>query len=349
MFFEVAMPSTYEDEEGARATLFRTELLSRIQSLPQVTSAAAINVRPLRGINVGMGFAAADKPPPSGEAVPWASWRMITRDYFSTLGVRLLAGRDFTEQDVIANPWRVIISNRIAQQLWPGENAVGRTMILWQGQSGPQAEVIGVVPDMLDWGLERGVSFAVYMPYYGATFSPVQFVVHTTSPPTSLVPRVRSILSEIDPNLPLTNIQSMEEMLGANVASRRFMMLLLVGFAGIALLLALAGIYGVLSYTVARRRSEIGMRIALGASRASVLRLIVGQGMRPVVVGVVLGVAGALALTRLMISLLFEVTPADLPTYVWVVSVLTATAAVSCYLPARSAVRLNVISALREE
>jgi putative ABC transport system permease protein len=177
----------------------------------------------------------------------------------------------------------------------------------------------------------------------------VQFVLHTTVPPATLVPSLRSMLAEIDRSLPLSNVQALDEMVGANVASRRFTMMLLAGFAGLALLLALAGVYGVLSYSVARRRSEIGVRLALGASRASVLRLIVRQGMQPVVVGLALGAIGALALSRLMSSLLFGVTPADLPTYVAVAALLTAAAALSCIVPARSAVRLNVISALREE
>jgi putative ABC transport system permease protein len=157
------------------------------------------------------------------------------------------------------------------------------------------------------------------------------------------------MLAELDPNLPLSNPQLMDEMVGDNVASRQFLMLLLVSFAGLALLLALAGVYGVLAYSVARRRSEIGTRIALGASRASVLRLIMSQGMRPVLIGLVLGLVGARALSRLMSSLLFEVTPADATTYVGVAGVLLLAAAVSCYLPARGALKLNVVSALREE
>jgi ABC-type antimicrobial peptide transport system permease subunit len=177
----------------------------------------------------------------------------------------------------------------------------------------------------------------------------MQFVLHTNAPPTAVVPRLRSMLAEIDPNLPLSRVQTLDEMVGENVASRRFLMVLLTGFAAVALLLALAGIYGVLSYTVARRRSEIGMRLALGASRTHVLRLILGQGMRPVLLGLLLGLGVALALTRVMTTLLFDVTPADTTTYIAVIFVLLATAALSCYLPAHSAVRLNVISALREE
>jgi putative ABC transport system permease protein len=274
---------------------------------------------------------------------------MITGDYFRTLGVPLVAGRDFTEHDVIARPWRVIVSRRVAAELWPNESAVGRSIRLWEGQDGPEAEVIGVVADTLDWGLEQGASFAIYMPYYGAGFSPVQFVLHAAVPPTSLVPRVRSMVAEIDPNLPLSRVETMDTMVGADVASRRFLMLLLVGFAAVAVLLALAGVYGVLSYTVARRRAEIGMRIALGASRASVRRLIVGQGLRPVAFGLLAGVAGALALSRLLAGLLFGVGAADAPTYIGVAVLLALAAAAASLLPAHRAVRLDVLSALRDD
>jgi putative ABC transport system permease protein len=346
-FFEVPLPSSYED--GERVTLFITQMLARIESMPQVTSAAAINVRPMRGVNVGMGFAASDRPPPIGDAVPWASWRLITRDYFQTMGVPLIAGRDFTEQDLIAEPWRVIISQRMAEMLWPGENALGRNINLWQGQGNSVGEVIGVVANMRDWGLEDGPSLAVYLPHYGAGSTTIQFVLHSGAPSASLVPAFRSALAELDPDVPLANVQSLDEIVGASVASRRFTMLMLASFAGLALLLALAGVYGVLSYTVSRRTSEIGMRLALGASPGGVLRLIVGQGMRPVLFGLVIGIGGALALSRVMSSLLFEVTAADLPTYAGGAALLMASALLACYLPARNAMRVNVMTALREE
>jgi putative ABC transport system permease protein len=209
--------------------------------------------------------------------------------------------------------------------------------------------VIGVVADMLDWGLERGPSFAVYIPSYGANASSVQFVVHATSAPIALVPSLRAILASLDADLPLSRPQTVDDMVGASVASRRFIMLLLGGFAAVALLLALAGVYGVLSYMVSRRKSEIGMRIALGASRGEVVRLIVGQGMRPVLLGLVLGLAGALSLSRLLSSLLFGVTAADLPTYAGVAAVVAVAAGLSCLVPASAAVRLDVLAALRDD
>jgi putative ABC transport system permease protein len=173
--------------------------------------------------------------------------------------------------------------------------------------------------------------------------------VHTTSAPTTLIPLVRGIMREVSPATPIARVRTLDTLVGESVASRRFTMLLLASLAAVAVLLALAGVYGVLSYSVSRRRTEIGMRMALGASAASVLRLVVSQGMRPVVLGLVVGVAGAFALSRYMTSLLFGVTPVDAPTYVGVVALLTVAAILACYLPARDATRVDVLTAIREE
>jgi putative ABC transport system permease protein len=165
----------------------------------------------------------------------------------------------------------------------------------------------------------------------------------------ALIPTVRSILREIAPTTPLSNIRTLDELVGESVAARRFTMLLLASLAAVALLLALAGVYGVLSYSVSRRRTEIGMRMALGASRSNVMRLVLSQGMRPVIIGLVAGIAGAFALSRYMTSLLFGVTPVDAPTYAGVAALLAVAAVLACYLPARDAMKVDVLTALREE
>lgn len=346
LFFEVALPPEYDRE---RLRLFLMQFLERVDELPQVVSAGAVNVRPLRGESVGMGYAAADRPVPVGEAVPWASWRLVTPDYFQTMGVPIVAGRLFTDQDIAGDPWRVIVSERIASELWPGENAVGRSLNLWQGQGGAPAEIVGVARDMRDWGLEADFSRTVYIPFYGRMNSSPEFLVHTAGPPAAVLPAVRAILAEIDTDLPVSDVRTLDDMIGASVASRRFLMLLLGAFAGVALLLALAGVYGVLSYAVARRRAEIGMRIALGASRRGVVRLILAQGLRPVAAGLALGLVAAFALSRLMTSMLFEVAPVDAPTYVGVTALLALASVFSCWMPAYRATRVDVMSALREE
>jgi putative ABC transport system permease protein len=349
VLFNVTFPNAQNEADVQRLSALRMQLKSRIEALPQVKDVAAVSTGLLRGTGTGMGFAARDKPSPARDAVPWAGWRMITRDYFKTLGVPIIAGRDFTAQDVVGRPWRVIISHPVAERLWPGENAVGRQIILWKGQSENVAEVIGVAGDMRDQDLADTPSLSVYMPFNGGGMPVAHFVVHTASAPTAIIPVVRSILAEVSPTSPVSNVQTLGELIGESVAARRFTMLLLAALAGVALLLALAGVYGVLSYSVSRRRTEIGMRMALGASTSSVLRLVLSQGMRPVVIGLVAGVGGAMALSRYMASLLFGVTRLDVPTYAGVALLLTAAAALACYLPARDAMKVDVLTALREE
>ncbi len=343
---EISLPESYT---RARATQFIQHFSQRLSGNPGIVSVAAVSMRPLRGVGTGMAIAAADKPVPAADAVPWAGWRVITAGYFRTLGVPIERGRDFTEQDLLAEPWRVIISHRLADRLWPGEDVVGRNVLLWQGQSNLSAEVIGIAGDMRDWGLEDTPSLAVYFPYYGAGASSLYFVIQGSTATASLRPVLRKILAEFDSGLPLARVESLEQVVGDSVAARRFIMVLLAAFAGVALLLALAGIYGVLSYSVSRRTGEIGVRLALGASPGTVLRLIVVQGMRPVLVGLVVGVGASLALTRLMASLLFGITATDLATYTSVAALLAGAALLSCYVPARQALRVDVVAALRKE
>jgi len=349
VLFNVTLPNAQNEADTQRLSALRAELQARLAALPQVKDAAAVSIGLLRGTGTGMGFAAQDKPSPPTDAVPWAGWRMITPNYFKTLGVRIVAGRDFNAQDLIARPWRVVISHRIAERLWPGESAIGRQLILWKGQQESVAEVIGVAGDMRDWDLADLPSYTVYMPFNGAGWNPSTFVVHTTAAPTAIVPIVRSILAELSPSSPVSNVRTIDDLVGESVAARRFTMLLLAALAAVALLLALAGVYGVLSYSVSRRKTEIGMRMALGASRSSVLRLVVSQGMRPVVIGLVAGVLGAIGLSRYMASLLFGVTRLDAPTYAGVAALLAVAAVLACYLPARDAMKVDVLTALREE
>ena len=189
----------------------------------------------------------------------------------------------------------------------------------------------------------------MYFPYRGTNFSPAQVVLNTTSPTAALVPALRAVISSLDRDVPISDVQSFDEMVDASVASRRFTMTLLASFALLALLLALGGIYGVLAYNVARRTTEIGVRMALGAGAGSVLRLIVGQGLRPVLAGVGVGLLAAGALSQLMTRLLFEVTPTDFATYALVATSILVAGVAACLVPARKAVRVDVMSALRTE
>ncbi|PYV01728.1 MAG: hypothetical protein DMG10_16850, partial [Acidobacteria bacterium] len=251
--------------------------------------------------------------------------------------------------DEIGKPWRVVVSQSLADLLWPGRDPIGQRMYIWKGQGQNSAEIIGVVANQRERGLDSEPTRTVYIPYFGSRFSPAELVVHTSNDPKKTVSAMRSVLAQIDSNLPLSDILSVEEVVSRSLAPRRFNTILLATFAGVALLLAISGIYGVLAYSVARRTSEIGLRIALGATSRSILGLVIGQGMRPILIGIALGLLGAFALSRFMTALLFGVEAADPLTYAAVAAVVTATALVACCVPALRALRINPVTALREE
>lgn len=349
LVFSVGFPNSRDSVARNRSAQLLTEYLTQVRAMPQVSSASVVHIRPMNGAGTGMGFGAADNPEATGKEIPWAGWRIVSNDYFKTLGLAVIAGRDFTEQDRIGEPWKVIISNRIAQLLWPDGNAIGRQLVMWKGQGQSMGEVIGVAGDMRDWSLTDDPSYSVYLPTYGTGLSPANYIVHSSLPTATLLPLLRARLTDLDRALPISDVQTLDEVVGASVASRRFTMLLLAALAAVALVMALAGVYGVLSYAVSQRRSEVGVRMALGASNRSVLALIVAQGMRPVVIGLVIGTAGALWLSRAMSTLLFDMTAADWPTYTAVAMLLAGAAALACYVPARSALRVDVTATLREE
>ncbi len=349
----VDLPGSYD---GQRVRHFLREFLGRVNAMPQVHWAGAVHLRPLSGGSTGMGILPAGRPEDPDEGIPWAGWRLVTGEYFRTLGVPVLRGRTFEERDEIiwsdplSGPRRVILSERLAELLFPEEDPLGREVMLWVGQGTDlPAEVIGIAGNMRERGLDRDPTFAVYIPYYGASWSPVNFVVHTAGDPTAVVPAIRSVLADLDANVPLSDITTLDEAVGDSLAVRRLNMVLLAAFAGVALLLALAGIYGVQAYSVARRTSEIGVRVALGATGETVIKQIVRQAMRPALIGIGFGLLGAFALSRLLSSLLFGIAPSDPTTYAAVAVVLAATALVSCYLPARRALQVDPVTALREE
>jgi len=343
----LSLPSSYG---SPRLAQINEDILGRLKTLPGVAAAAAVNVRPLARGSVGLGLAAADKPDTPGAPVPWATWRVVTPDYFKAMGLRLIAGREFTSQDIIAKPWRAVISKRAADLLWPGENPIGKTAILWKGQGNRQGEIIGVVSDMRERGLEQDPTLAVYFPAGGAMdATTLQIVMHTTDRPQDAVAAVRTVVKNVDPTLPVSNIRTLDEIVSSSLATRRLTMWLLAAFAGLALVLALAGVYGVLAYSVSRRTAEIGVRLALGAEHGNVLRSVVLAGMRPVIVGAAIGLGAAIWLSRFMANLLFEVQPHDPATYVAMGTVVALIALLACYIPARRVLRIDPAVALRVE
>jgi putative ABC transport system permease protein len=341
----VNIPGSYKE----RASDLINRFLDRVSTAPGVQSVAAMNSRPIIGWDPGMGIVAAERPDGDNGRFPWSGWRIVSGDYFRTMGIPMLKGRTFNQHDEIGKPWRIIISKRLADRLWPGENPVGHQALLWKGQGNNPAEVIGVAANQRERGLEADPTLTVYLPSYGSGPGPVQFAVHTAGNPTALTPTLRSILKEIDPHLPLANVQTMDEIVSRSVAPRRFNMFLITIFAVVALLLALVGIYGVLAYSVGRRTAEIGLRVALGATPGKVLALIVSQGMRPILIGIGIGLLGAVGLSRFVSSLLFGVKPFDPWTYGVVALLVGLTALLSCFVPALRALHVDPVAALRQE
>ena len=353
LLFSVSMPGSYWEKGAGKQLLDR--FFERLSAVPGVIAAGAVSEPPMEGVDTGMSIDSVSRPAASGPA-PWAGWRIVTPGYFPAIGLPLLRGRAFDKSDnwmwgrtgQPAMKRGVIISEHLAKLLFPNEDPVGRNAILWKGQSNSEAEVIGVVGDSRERGLAAGPALTVYLPY-GLAALPTQFVVHTRSNPLALMPTVRSIVTRLDPNLPISDVRSFEEVVSRSVAPQRFNAILLGVFSGLALLLATAGMYGVLAYSMSRRTSEIGLRVALGASGTSILRMTIIQGLRPALLGIVLGAIGAWWLSRYIAALLFETKPFDLPTYLAVAALLLLTAGAACYLPGRRAMNIDPATALRIE
>jgi putative ABC transport system permease protein len=264
------------------------------------------------------------------------------------MGISLLKGRFFTDADVKGGHPVVIINQSMARQIWPAEEPLGKHIrVSWLNQD--MQEVIGIVNDTKHESLEVQNSMETYMPYAQTPVPDLTLVVRTTGNPMSLVAAIKSQVLTIDKNQPIYNIQTLDTVMSESLSPRRFNMLILGIFAGIALVLAAVGIYGVIAYSVNQRSQEIGIRIALGAQRFDVLKLVVGQGMVLTTVGLVTGLAASVMLTRLISSLLFGVTATDFSTFAIISLVLTSVAFVACYVPGRRATKVDPMIALRYE
>jgi predicted permease len=342
---EISIPRAYAPER--RAALAK-QILERVSAIPEMESVGTMSGAMLVGGGTGMSFAAADSTGGADQA-PWATWHIVTPTYFNTIGLTMKAGRNFTSDDKIGKPWRVVISERLAKQIWPGQNPVGKTATLWKGQSNESSEVIGVVSDMREHRLDGEPTLSVYFPADDSQLanSTLRLVMHTRGSVDGVAPQLRAVVKAVDPNLPVSRVRSIETLVAASVATRRFTMKLLGIFAGIAALLALAGVAGVLAYTMSHRRNEMGLRLALGARHAQLLTLAMRVGLTPVVIGLVAGIGIALWLSRLLTSLLYGVQPSDPLTYAGVVAALMTAAALACYLPARMVMRVDPASVMR--
>jgi predicted permease len=324
------------------------QMLARLAALPGVTGAALGNCVPLSGGCNGTGLWRRDRPePPPGEA-PEIGIQWATPGWFRTLQVPLKRGRLFTEADRRDTRKVVLVSETAARRIWPGEDPLGKPVSVGQGFYPDTATVVGVVGDVRFGSIDSLPNSEVYLSYYQAPSSRMVIYLRTSGDPLALVGPARAALRELAPDVPVYDVRTLEDRLADATAYARFSALLLALFAGVALALAAIGVYGVISFGVSQRTREIGVRVALGASRADVTRLVVGQGLGLALAGAALGVAAALAATRVLRSLLYGVAPGDPATFAAIVALLVAAVLVASWLPARRAARVQPAEVLRE-
>jgi putative ABC transport system permease protein len=350
--FEVSLPrTTYE--EDAQIVSFYDRLAERVRALPGVRTVGGVMGLPLSGLRFNISFKVAGRPEAPLGQEPTMEVRVATPDYFRTLGVPLQRGRFFTDADTAETTQVAILSEAAAKKFFPNEDPIGKRIEMgWgRGKDGKRAggEVIGIVGNVKELGLDEEFPAEIYLPIRQWPVGRMTMVARTAVPPMALADEVKKTVQELDANLPVNDIRTLEEVVAESIAQPRFYMLLLAVFAVVALVLAAIGIFGVMSYTVSQRTREIGIRMALGAQGGNVVGMVVRQAMLLAVVGLALGVTAALALSRTMTTLLFDMSPTDPITFAAVVGVLASVASLASYLPARRAALVDPIEALRAE
>jgi putative ABC transport system permease protein len=345
--FSAALPlATYKDQQ--QHVQFFERALAKIQALPGVQAAAGTFRVPVTGFATAI-FTMQGKPVPTGQA-PMADYRAITVGYFRAIGIRLLKGRDFTERDNADAPDAVIVNEELARRSWPGEDPIGKRL-----QVGTELtrwrQVVGVVGNARLSGLEAKVDPAIYVPFPQNSWPNALrnsfIVLRTTTDPESLVPAIRRELRSVDPTFPITQIRTMDQIVGDSLSQRRFNTTLLALFAFVAVALAAVGIYGVMSYAVSQRTREMGIRMALGAEQSDITKLVTSNGARLAALGITIGVVAAAISSRLISSLLFGVTATDPMTFVFTALLLSAVTLLASYIPSRRAAGTDPIAALR--
>jgi predicted permease len=344
-------PSTDPYRPPEKRGAFLREAVRRVSTIPGVEGVAigGGNSLPMAAARNAFPFVIVGRPEDS-ERAPVAEFANVSPTYFAILGTPILQGRVFSDSDQPKTELVAIIDQTLANRYWPGQNPLGQHIQFTQPNPGdPSMTIVGVVGDIKSDGFDAPTAPHIYLPaYQRPPYASVLFL-RTHGNPGTLGDQIRAEVQSIDSNLPLFGVRTMDEVISRSMAERRFSLEILGIFAGVALLLAAIGIYGVMSYTFSRRIHEIGIRVALGAQRIDILRMALGEGMRLVFFGLIAGLIGAAALTRLLNSLLFNVTSTDPLVFVSIAALLAAVALLACYLPARRATRVDPLVALREE
>ena len=349
--FQVRLEGPAYAQAPARIAFVKT-IVERLQTLPGVIDAAAGSNAPIAGRGTGAWFNLIARPWPAGTTPPGLPYRIVTPGYFKTMQIPVIRGRLLTDADGAGGTPSVVISESVARRFWGSEDPIGAEIYMGAPDNKlfERATIVGIVKDVKLAGLGNPLTDAVYglntlMPWWRNFV----FTVRTAGDPTALAPSARQLVRSTDPQLAITNLQAMTDIMNTSLAPARASMLLLALFAGVAVVMAAVGVFGVMSYTVNLRAREMGIRMALGATASEVRRLVVVDGMRQALIGVGLGVAGAIWLTRAMTSLLFQVEPGDPMTLAAAAFLLLSTAALACYVPARRATKVDPLIVLRTE
>jgi predicted permease len=335
------------DFTGDRRQTFVRDLSANLAALPSVEHVGAVSFIPFGG-NLAWSFVTVPgyDPPDGTNGEFIASFRRATPGYFEAMEIPLLQGRTFNDRYDPEDPWAVIIDEQIAEQYYAGRDAIGQRINVFGNDS---ARVAGVVGAVKHTGLDDAARPTLYLANPQIPSSRVVMVVHTAGDPSALIGSATRAVHQLDPDIAVVDVYSMEERLAGSLAQRRFSMFLLQTFSVIALILAAIGIYGLISYRVSQGARDLGMRMALGAQRSAILKLVLGHGMAIAGVGVVIGVAGALGATRVMQAMLFDVSTTDAATYMMMAVGLAAIVFVACFVPAHRATRVDPLEVLRAE
>jgi len=346
----IALPGSKYPENTAKPRVFYRDLLQRVDSLPGVQTAGAVSILPLGGNFDTAGTLPEGLALGAGE-IPYPERYIVTPGYFEAMKLLLKRGRFLADADDENAPLAVLISETAAQRWWPNQDAIGRRIKVpgFDSSPPPWRTVVGVVEDVKQAALNAPHTMQVYLPHAQYSTQYLTLVVRTGSDPLSVSGEIRREVARLDSELPVSNVASMDQVMSDSVAPQRFSAALLGSLAGLGLLLATVGVYGVLSYSVSQRTREIGIRIALGAARRDVLALVVGNGLKLLVIGVIAGTVAALLVTRLMSNLLFGISATDPLTFAGVAIFLSVVALLASCIPARRAAKVDPMVALRYE
>jgi putative ABC transport system permease protein len=343
---QLLLPQTRYGNATAMIAFYR-RLHDELGAIPSVTASAVATTLPMTGSDITMGFV-PDGQAPDPNVRMSAAFFGVSPEYFTTLGITIVRGRGFTERDDERAPSVVVINETMAAKYWPGEDPIGKRVKLSYNNTGPR-EIVGIAGDVKQTSLTDKVPAQMYTPFVQAPWPFITTVARTTAAPEAAAGSMRQALAHLDPEQAAGEIRTFDQFLARSIATPRFTAILLGAFATLALLLAGFGLYGVMAYSVAQRRREIGIRMALGAQSADVRSLVVTQAVRLGAAGLVIGIAGALAVTRVLDSLLFGVTATDPLTFTAVSAALVTVLVLAAYLPARRATRVDPIVALRAD